>query len=197
MKAKLDKVASRRARSSSSALAEIKESLFRLNFKKALGDTDTVKHIRTERKELARLQHVLRARAARRREVRSEWKRIWKRQRNRRSDDDRRADNAGVTDRGTRRTCADSPTSPDTGRGKRAEKIGIVTSDKMTEDGRRARRPAGQAPGLQALRAPPVEVHGPQRDRGRLDRRSGADRRDAAALGAQALARGRGVAKGE
>ena len=44
-------------------ITEIKESLFRLNFKKALGDTDTVKRIRTERRELARLKTILRARA--------------------------------------------------------------------------------------------------------------------------------------
>ena len=44
-------------------IAEIKESLFRLNFKKALGDTDTVKRIRAEKRELARLKTILRARA--------------------------------------------------------------------------------------------------------------------------------------
>lgn len=42
---------------------EINESLFRLNFKKALGDIDTVKTIRRERKELARLKTILRGRA--------------------------------------------------------------------------------------------------------------------------------------
>ncbi len=42
---------------------EIKESLFRLNFKKALGDTDTVKQIRVQKKELARLKTILRQRA--------------------------------------------------------------------------------------------------------------------------------------
>ncbi|MGH9833619.1 MAG: 50S ribosomal protein L29, partial [Blastocatellia bacterium] len=42
---------------------ELKESLFRLNFKKALGDTDTVKQIRVQKKELARLKTILRARA--------------------------------------------------------------------------------------------------------------------------------------
>ncbi len=42
--------------------AELKESLFRLKFKKALGDTDTVKRIRVEKKELARIKTILRAR---------------------------------------------------------------------------------------------------------------------------------------
>ncbi|MBS1786306.1 MAG: 50S ribosomal protein L29 [Acidobacteria bacterium] len=44
-------------------LAEIKESLFRLNFRKALGNTDTVAQIRRERKELARIKTILRGRA--------------------------------------------------------------------------------------------------------------------------------------
>ena len=44
-------------------LAEIKESLFRLNFRKALGNTDTVAQIRRERKELARIKTLLRGRA--------------------------------------------------------------------------------------------------------------------------------------
>jgi len=43
-------------------LGEIKESLFRLNFKKALGDVDTVKNIRRDRKELARIKTILRGR---------------------------------------------------------------------------------------------------------------------------------------
>ncbi|MBK9316027.1 MAG: 50S ribosomal protein L29 [Acidobacteria bacterium] len=43
-------------------LGEIKESLFRLNFKKALGDTDTVKNIRREKKDLARIKTILRGR---------------------------------------------------------------------------------------------------------------------------------------
>ena len=41
---------------------EIKESLFRLNFKKSMGDTAGVRQIRTERRELARLKTILRAR---------------------------------------------------------------------------------------------------------------------------------------
>ncbi len=47
---------------SSSALGKSKNRSFRLNFKKALGDTDAVKQLRTERKELARLSTLLRAR---------------------------------------------------------------------------------------------------------------------------------------
>jgi len=42
---------------------ELKESLFRLNFKKALGDIDTVKNIRKEKIELARIKTILRGRA--------------------------------------------------------------------------------------------------------------------------------------
>jgi large subunit ribosomal protein L29 len=63
MKHKLDKVREQSSEELIKRITEIKESLFRLNFKKALGDTDTVKRIRTERKELARLKTILRARA--------------------------------------------------------------------------------------------------------------------------------------
>lgn len=62
MKAKLDKVREQASEDLVRRVAEIKESLFRLNFRKALGDTDTVKRLRTERKELARLLTILRAR---------------------------------------------------------------------------------------------------------------------------------------
>lgn len=41
---------------------EIKESLFRLNFKKSMGDTQVVRQLRNEKKELARLKTILRAR---------------------------------------------------------------------------------------------------------------------------------------
>jgi large subunit ribosomal protein L29 len=41
---------------------ELKESLFRLNFKKVLGDTDTVAQIRKDKKELARVKTLLRGR---------------------------------------------------------------------------------------------------------------------------------------
>ncbi|HEV2803227.1 MAG TPA: 50S ribosomal protein L29 [Pyrinomonadaceae bacterium] len=39
--------------------ARIKESLFRLNFKLALGETDAVKRLRQEKRTLARLQTLL------------------------------------------------------------------------------------------------------------------------------------------
>jgi large subunit ribosomal protein L29 len=41
---------------------ELRESLFRLNFKKVLGDTDTVAQIRKDKKELARVKTLLRGR---------------------------------------------------------------------------------------------------------------------------------------
>ncbi|MGH9844473.1 MAG: 50S ribosomal protein L29 [Blastocatellia bacterium] len=62
MKHKLDKVREQSSEELIKRIGDIKESLFRLNFKKALGDTDTVKKIRGERKELARLKTLLRAR---------------------------------------------------------------------------------------------------------------------------------------
>jgi len=37
-------------------MARLKESLFRLNFKLALGEVDAVKRIRQEKKSLARIQ---------------------------------------------------------------------------------------------------------------------------------------------
>lgn len=43
--------------------SELKESLFRLNFKKVLGDTDTVAQIRKDKKELARVKTLIHARA--------------------------------------------------------------------------------------------------------------------------------------
>jgi large subunit ribosomal protein L29 len=42
--------------------ARLKESLFRLKFKLALGEVDAVKRIRDERKSLARLQTLTRQR---------------------------------------------------------------------------------------------------------------------------------------
>ena len=42
--------------------ARLKESLFRLNFKLALGEVDAVKRIRQEKKSLARIQTVVRQR---------------------------------------------------------------------------------------------------------------------------------------
>ena len=43
-------------------IARLKESLFRLKFKLALGEVDAVKRIRQERKSLARLQTISRQR---------------------------------------------------------------------------------------------------------------------------------------
>lgn len=62
MKAKLDKVRELTTDDLVKRVGEIKESLFRLNFKKALGDTEVVKQLRKERKELARLLTLVRAR---------------------------------------------------------------------------------------------------------------------------------------
>lgn len=42
--------------------ARLKESLFRLNFKLALGEVDAVKTVRREKKSLARVQTLMRAR---------------------------------------------------------------------------------------------------------------------------------------
>ena len=42
--------------------ARIKEALFRLNFKLALGEVDAVKTVRREKKTLARVQTLVRAR---------------------------------------------------------------------------------------------------------------------------------------
>lgn len=42
----------------------LKESLFRLNFKLALGEVDAVKTVRREKKALARVQTLMRQRAS-------------------------------------------------------------------------------------------------------------------------------------
>jgi large subunit ribosomal protein L29 len=42
--------------------ARLKESLFRLNFKLALGEVDAIKRIRQEKKTLARIQTLMRER---------------------------------------------------------------------------------------------------------------------------------------
>jgi large subunit ribosomal protein L29 len=63
VKAKLDKVRIQSSEDLIRRVIELKESLFRLNFRKALGNTDTVKEIRVQKKELARLKTILRARA--------------------------------------------------------------------------------------------------------------------------------------
>ena len=62
MKAKLDKIRQQPSEELVKRVLEIKESLFKLNFRKSLGNTDTVKQIRAEQKELARLKTILRAR---------------------------------------------------------------------------------------------------------------------------------------
>ena len=62
MKSKLEKVREQSNEDVAKRVGEIKESLFRLKFKKALGDNDTVSRLRKERKELARLLTLLRAR---------------------------------------------------------------------------------------------------------------------------------------
>ena len=46
----------------SAETARLKESLFRLNFKLALGEVDAVKRIREEKKSLARIQTIMRQR---------------------------------------------------------------------------------------------------------------------------------------
>jgi large subunit ribosomal protein L29 len=62
VKAKLEKVRQQSSEELVKRVLEIKESLFRLNFKKSLGNIDTVKQIRAERRELARLKTLLRSR---------------------------------------------------------------------------------------------------------------------------------------
>ena len=42
--------------------ARLKESLFRLNFKLALGEVDAIKKLRQEKKSLARLRTIVRQR---------------------------------------------------------------------------------------------------------------------------------------
>jgi large subunit ribosomal protein L29 len=63
VKHKLDKARTESSEELIRRVVGLKESLFRLNFKKALGDTDTVKQIRVQKKELAKLKTILRARA--------------------------------------------------------------------------------------------------------------------------------------
>lgn len=46
----------------SAKVDELKEQTFRLRFKLALGNTDTVKQIRANRKDMARVQTLLRER---------------------------------------------------------------------------------------------------------------------------------------
>ena len=47
-----------------SEAARLKESLFSLNFKLALGEVDAIKNVRQEKKQLARIQTIIREREA-------------------------------------------------------------------------------------------------------------------------------------
>ncbi len=58
----LDKMLDLSAEELNAESARLKESLFRLKFKLALGEVDAVKRIREEKKSLARLQTVSRQR---------------------------------------------------------------------------------------------------------------------------------------
>lgn len=58
----LDKMLDLSAEELRAETARLKESLFRLKFKLALGEVDAVKRIRDEKKSLARLQTISRQR---------------------------------------------------------------------------------------------------------------------------------------
>jgi large subunit ribosomal protein L29 len=58
----LDKMVDLSAEELQAETARLKESLFRLKFKLALGEVDAVKRIRDEKKSLARLQTISRQR---------------------------------------------------------------------------------------------------------------------------------------
>lgn len=63
MKIKMDDVRKLSTEDLAKRELELKESTFRLNFKKVLGDIDTVGQIRKNKKELARVKTILQARA--------------------------------------------------------------------------------------------------------------------------------------
>ena len=63
MKAKMEDVRKLTTEDLAKRELELKESLFRLNFKKVLGDNDTVGQIRKSKVELARVKTLLQARA--------------------------------------------------------------------------------------------------------------------------------------
>lgn len=63
MKAKMDEIRKLSTEDLAKRELELKESMFRLNFKKVLGDIDTVGQIRKDKTELARVKTILRARA--------------------------------------------------------------------------------------------------------------------------------------
>jgi large subunit ribosomal protein L29 len=58
----LDKMLDLSAEELQAETARLRESLFRLKFKLALGEVDAVKRIRDEKKSLARLQTITRQR---------------------------------------------------------------------------------------------------------------------------------------
>lgn len=63
MKAKMDDIRKLSTEDLAKRELELKESLFRLNFKKVLGDIDTIGQIRKDKTALARVKTILRARA--------------------------------------------------------------------------------------------------------------------------------------
>ena len=58
----LDKLRELKADELKGEAARLKESLFRLNFKLALGEVDAIKKMRRERKSLARIRTMVRQR---------------------------------------------------------------------------------------------------------------------------------------
>ena len=63
MKIKMDDVRKLSTEDLAKRELELKESMFRLNFKKVLGDIDTIGQIRKNKRELARVKTILQARA--------------------------------------------------------------------------------------------------------------------------------------
>ncbi len=63
MKIKMDDVRKLSTEDLAKRELELKESMFRLNFKKVLGDIDTVGQIRKNKREMARVKTILQARA--------------------------------------------------------------------------------------------------------------------------------------
>lgn len=63
MKIKMDDIRKLSTEDLAKRELELKEAMFRLNFKKVLGDIDTIGKIRKSKKELARVKTILQARA--------------------------------------------------------------------------------------------------------------------------------------
>lgn len=63
MKAKMEDIRKLTTEDLAKRELELRESLFRLNFKKVLGDIDTIGQIRKNKTELARVKTILQARA--------------------------------------------------------------------------------------------------------------------------------------